>query len=145
MHRVVTLTAALVFTVCCGKEARMDLSETAALRNDPDALGRRLGLALPPDTQIIHVEVETGLDDAIFAKLRVPAGRADAFVKSLHITNLQRNAADLLGPDRGPWGPHHADGLRVGDVPLASTRGLVVGLDDKAIDGLVVYVMNHGT
>ena len=93
----------------------------------------------------MHVETESGIDDAIFAKLRVPLASAEAFVAGLGVANFQHGAADLFGPDRGPWDPHAAKALRVGDVPLPSTRGLVVGIDDSSPDVLVVYVMNHGT
>jgi hypothetical protein len=112
---------------------------------DLDALGKRLGIALPLGTEVVHVETESALDDAIFAKLRIPAARAEAFVQSLSVSRFETGAADLLGPDQGPWDPHRAKGLRVGDVTSSSQRALIVGLDDSAAGVLVVYVMNHGT
>jgi hypothetical protein len=123
----------------------MGESATRESRTEIDELGKRLSIELPAGTQIVHVETESGLDDAIFAKLRIPAARADEFVQSLRVTEFQTGAADLFGQDRGPWDPHRAKGLRVGDVPLASTRGLVVGIDDGSTGALMVYVMNHGT
>jgi hypothetical protein len=123
----------------------MQESNAGELQMNLDVLAKRLGLALPAGTQVVHVETESGIDDAIFAKLRVPSTRADDFIRSLHVTRFQHGAADLFGPDRGAWDPHQAKALRVGDVLLPSTRGLVVGLDESRADALVVYVLNHGT
>lgn len=112
---------------------------------DIDALGKQLGLQLPPGTQVVGVETESGIDDAVFAKLRIPTTRSAEFLKSCGVTRFESGAADLLGPDRGFWDPHQAKALKVGDVMLQSARGLVIGVDDAPVDALVVYVMNHGT
>jgi hypothetical protein len=110
-----------------------------------EQLGKRLGLQLPPGTQVVGVENESGLDDAIFAKLRVPSAYSQQFIRECGVTRLEPHLADLLGPDRGFWDPHQANKLKVGDIPQASTRGLVIGVDESHADALVVYVMNHGT
>ena len=144
MHRG-TLTLMLVLaTACNAKETKLAESKLIAAGTELAALGKRLDINLPAGTEIVHVETEFGLDDAIFAKLRVPSARAEKFVRSLNVARFETGAADLLGPDRGPWDPHRAKGLRVGDVELPSQRGLVVGIDDGAAGVLTVYVMNHG-
>jgi hypothetical protein len=143
-HVTLALTLMLV-TACHGDENKVVDPKTTSSRTELEALGKRLGLTLPDGTAVVHVETESALDDAIFAKLRVPGDRADEFVKSLNATRFEAGAADLFGPDRGLWDPHQANGLRVGDVPLPSQRGLVVGIDDGASGVLTVYVMNHGT
>jgi hypothetical protein len=112
---------------------------------DVDALGKQLGLQLPAGTQVLGVETESAIDDAIFAKLRIPAERSGEFIKSCGVTRFRPGGANLLGPDHGFWDPHHATALRVGDVPLPTTRGLVVAIDESSPEALIVYVMNHST
>lgn len=120
-------------------------AEIAELRANLDVLGKRLDLNLPPGTQVVHVETEYGMDDAIFAKLQIPAAEAPGFIQGLELKSSRHRSADAFGRDHGLWDPHQAKVLRVGSVMLPSSRGLVVGLDDSRSDVLVVYVLNHGT
>jgi hypothetical protein len=146
MSKSTIIAVMLVLVAACRtEESPMGKSTSSESRTELEELGKRLSMELPAGTRIIHVETHSGLDDAIFAKLRIPAGRAVEFVQSLRVTEFQTGAADLFGRDRGPWDPHQAKGLRVVDVPLASTRGLVVGVDDGSTGALIVYVLNHGT
>jgi hypothetical protein len=145
MHQSNMALLLVLAAACPAKESKMADPIATSSRTELEALGQRLGLVLPQGTEVVHVETESGLDDAIFAKLRIPLLHADEFVQSLHVSHFERGAADLFGPDRHGWDPHRAKGLRVGDVTLPSQRGLVVGVDDGATGALTVYVMNHGT
>ena len=113
---------------------------------DIDKLGKQLELQLPPGTQVVGMETESGgPDDAIFVKLRVPRAHAEQFIRDCGVTRFRSDAAVQLGPDRGFWDPHQVKALQVGRVPMQTTRGMVIGVDDSHPDALVVYVLNHGT
>jgi len=143
------LLIALVSVAClaCNTEGcRMRGADSQPSEVDIDKLGKQLELQLPPGTRVVGMETESGgPDDAIFVKLTVPRAHAEQFIRDCGVTRFEVGLANTLGPDRGFWDPHQAKALKVGDVPLHSTRGMVIGVDDSGTDALVVYVVNHGT
>jgi hypothetical protein len=142
------LLIALLSLACsaCSRDGCMPGGDSQPPEVDIDKLGRELELQLPPGTQVLGMESESGgPDDAIFVKLRVPSAHAEQFIRTCGVTSFLSNAADLLGPDRGFWDPHHAKALRVGRVPMHASRGTIIGVDDSGADALLVYVVNHGT
>ena len=112
---------------------------------DVQSVGRKLGLKLPPGTEVLGVEAESGIDDAIRAKLRVPASQSAEFLRECGVQRFRQGGANLLGPDHGFWDPHSAKALRSGDVALPSARYLVIAIDESSADVMVIYAMNYST
>lgn len=136
----------VVYLACNTEGSRMRRVESQPSDVDVDKVGKQLGLQLPSGTQVVGMETESGgPDGAIFVKLQVPGAHSEQFIRNCGVTRFESGLADLLGPDRGFWDPHQAKTLKVGDVPVHSTRAMVIGLDDSRTDALVVYVVNHGT
>jgi len=142
-HRL-SLILVLSFAGACKQGVDVQRGEGAA-GADIGTVGHRLGLHLPPGTEVLGVETEAGIDDAIFAKLRIPVAHAAEFVKDCGVTRFRSGGANLLGPDHGFWDPHKAKELRSGDVALPSGRYLVIAIDESQSDVLVVYAMNYST
>ena len=112
---------------------------------DADTLGRKLGLTLPPGTEVLGVEAESGVDDAIRAKLRIPTPEAKGFLEGCGVRRFKPGGANLLGPDHGFWNPHTAKALRFGEISLPSSRSLLVVIDESSKDALLVFAMNYST
>jgi hypothetical protein len=110
-----------------------------------DELSASLGVTVPPDTRIVGVFGEAGIDDMRSAKLEIPKHRMSSFLAATRIPRFEKTDADLLGTDRGFWDPHKASSLLSGDVQLPGARFLLVAYDDSRSDLAVVYVINHGT
>lgn len=120
-------------------------AEASEFVSDVGTVGNRLGLRLPPGTQVLGFKTEAGLDDAVLAKLRIPTSRSQQFIRDCGVTRFRPGEADQLGADQGFWDPHQAKALRIGRPPLPAARGLVLGLDESRADGLIVYAMSRGT
>jgi hypothetical protein len=73
-----------------------------------DELGSTLGVTLPPDTRVLGVHDEAGIDDMRSAKLEIPKERMSSFLAATRIPRFEKTDADLLGPDRGFWDPDKA-------------------------------------
>jgi hypothetical protein len=82
-------------------------------------LQQKLSLKLPKGTEVLGVETEAGIDDAIRAKLRVPAASGADFLRDCAVKRFRQGGANLLGPDHGFWDPHRARMLRSGEVPCS--------------------------
>lgn len=108
-------------------------------------LEERLGVPLPPGTVVLGVEVERGLDDAVFAKLQIPLRELWAFQAATGIESFREGGADLLGPDHNLWDPHQAKSLATGSTPLPNSRNLIVAIDASHAEQAVVYAVNHGS
>ena len=135
----------LAFVVACGTQKRRRHKMNDVGDANIVVVGQKLGLELPPGTQVIGIQTEAGIDDAIFAKLRIPAARTAEFLKQCGVTRFKSGGANLLGPDHGFWDPHQAKRLRSGDVALPSARDLLIAIDESASDALIVYAMNYST
>ena len=133
-----------VFVLACSsgdKTVKRSVHQT----RDVQSIGQMLGLQLPPGTEVVGVETEAGIDDAIRAKLLIPASRSADFLRDCAVKRFRQGGANLLGPDHGFWDPHSAKALRSGEVTLESGRSLVVALDETSSDILVIYAMSYST
>lgn len=92
--------AALLLGLACNKG---DSSDTAGknVKLSIDELSASLGVTLPPDTRIVGVYGEAGVDDTRSAKLEIPKQRMSGFLAATRIPRFEKTDADLLGPDRG--------------------------------------------
>jgi hypothetical protein len=115
------------------------------LTMDVQLLGQKLGLKLPMSTEILGVETEAGIDDAVRAKLRIPTAQAQTFLQDCGVSRFKKGGANLMGPDHGFWDPHAAKTLRSGEVSLTSGRAVIVAVDESSEEHIVVYVMNYST
>ena len=136
--------AAIVLGFACNKTDSADRAGKT-VNISIDELSVSLGVTLPPDTRIVGVHAEAGIDDMRSAKLEIPKQRMSSFLAATRIPRFEKTDADLLGPDRGFWDPHKAQNLLSGDLQLPGARFLVVAYDDSRSDVTVVYVINHGT
>jgi hypothetical protein len=136
--------AVLVLTLACSSGGDT-VTASRIQTQDAQTIGQKLGLKLPPGTEVLGVETESGIDDAIVAKLRIPASHSAEFLSDCAVKRFRPGGANLLGPDHGFWDPHAAKTLRSGEVVLDSGRSLVVALDESSREILVVYAMNYST
>jgi|GEM_PF-2560649 len=109
------------------------------------SIDQKLGIKLPKGTEVLGVETEAGIDDAIRAKLRVPASSGAEFLGDCPVKRFRQGGANLLGPDHGFWDPHRATMLRSGEVTLQSGRALLVAIDESSSDAIIVFAMNYST
>lgn len=129
---------------CCARSGSDPMRDKPAFA-DVAALGRKLGVQLPADTEVLGVTTESGgPDDAVFAKLRFSKDQLDEFLKRTGAIRFRAGGADVLGPDRGFWDPHRAKSLRVARVQQPSSRGLILGIDQSEAKVVVIYALNHG-
>jgi hypothetical protein len=140
-----TYAAMLAVFLCACSSGSETMKSSGIHTDDAQSVGKKLGIELPPATEVVGVETEAGIDDAIRAKLRIPASHSADFLRECGVKRFRQGGANLLGPDHGFWDPHGAKALRAGEVTLQSGRSLVIAVDESSDDVLVVYAMNYST
>ena len=110
-------------------------------------LGSELGLSFPPSTRIVGIRRESGIDDAVQAKLEIGKDELASFLAKTPIdpSAMRPGTAGFLGSDVEFWDPHKAQGLKTGQAKTAKGRVLSVGVDQSRSDVVIVYIMEFGT
>ena len=110
-------------------------------------LGRELNVTLPPNTRVIGVERENGMDDLVGAKVEIPDSDWPSFIASTPIkaNSFRPGERGLLGEDHGFWDPNQAPGLRTAQATLPGVRALNIGVCTPSNGFVVLYIVNHGT
>jgi hypothetical protein len=114
--------------------------------SDLATLSRELGLSLPQTTVVIGVDRESGIDNAILAKLEIPARDWPQVLASAPFkeSELNPDSKAYLPRDHGWWNPRSVPGLRAGQVERPNGRVLNIGVDASTKpDTIVLYLMSH--
>jgi hypothetical protein len=147
MTRRTGLALIALGALACTKQKAKEEREMTKVP-DVAELGREVGLSLPPSTKIVAVRRESGMDDAVFAKLEL--ARADwqrlAAQPPLSTAEFGLENKSYLSSDDGWWNPSTIEGLRVAQIEMPKGRWLNVGVDEATKPGVVtLYVLNHST
>jgi len=111
-------------------------------------LGPELGVTFPPNTRLVGVRRENGMDDWIGAKVEMDARDWPAFLASTPLDELHIGPGDggHFGPDQAFWDPNSHHDLRSGQVWLEKEfRALNIGVAAIGESRIAVYIVNHGT
>lgn len=112
-----------------------------------DELSDKLGLTFPQGTELLAVSSESGIDDALFAKLSMAPESWSAFLSEVPLTeaDFSEDKRYLLGPNDGSWAPEQPSSLPTAQAGLANNEFLNVGVDRSDPARLIVYLMWHQT
>ena len=109
-------------------------------------LAREAGLTLPPSSRLLGVWRENGIDDLLMFKVELPRLDLASFLATCPVPAdaFEEGSAGFLGPDQGLWDPSKAAHLRTGQI-VRDSSATNVGIDDGRPDGVILYIVNHGT
>lgn len=109
-------------------------------------LNKELGLSLPAGAKIVGVRRESGIDDAVQAKVEIRKTELAGFIAKTPIDPeaMRPGTAGFLGADLDFWDPHKASALRTGQAKTPNGRVLSIGVDESRADIAVLYIMQHG-
>lgn len=112
-----------------------------------EELSAKLGLRFPADTKLLEVSSESGMDDALFAKVAFGAQGWTAFVlsPSLAQVDFTEDKRYLLGPDEDWWDPGRPTSLPTAQAALPNGEYLNVGVDRGDRARIIAYLMWHQT
>lgn len=125
-------------------------SEETEIKNEVgiSELGRDVGLKLPSSGRVLGLRRERGIDDAVLAKIELPASewKKIASQPPLDSAELKSENKAYLPDDDGWWDPNRAPSLRAAQIQMPEARVLNIGVVEPTKAGTVVlYIMNHGT
>ena len=114
---------------------------------DLKALSEKVGLVFPAGTELLGVRGESGMDEALFAKVAIGAADWAAFLtrSPFEEADFDEGKRYLLEPDNGWWDPESVPSLPTAQAPLPESRYLNVGVDRRDPARFVVYLMWHET
>jgi len=109
-----------------------------------DELGRAINFPLPSDARVLRWEKHQGMDEAINAKLEMPATAWASFFASLGVEDedLSTERLSPLGSDEAWWGDHPRSipGIAAVQIQLPNAESLNVGVDRRDPDRVIVYL-----
>jgi hypothetical protein len=110
-------------------------------------LGREVGLEFPPETRVVGVTRERGIDDLVEMKVEMTPSALVGFLARSPIRpeDFHTGEQGLFGSDHDWWDPNQAARLRAGQANLPNARFLNIGYDDAHAGTVIVYIVNHGT
>lgn len=144
---ILAIAVAVVSTnLCCSKGCQSMQTKQESTRSVSE-LGSELGLSFPPSTRIVGVRRESGIDDAVQAKLEIGKGELAGFLAKTPIdpSGMRPGTGGFLGSDVDFWDPHKVQGLKTGQAKTAKGRVLSVGVDQSRPDVVILYIMEFGT
>lgn len=152
-ERFVALSSVLLYFLGCSCERekamkRIPTTTQAPTAPEPDlhSLAAELGIPLPPDTRVLWLERQAGVDDLVRAKLQMSRSAFEQLSLQLPIQDKDlRAGSGRLGTDHGGWDPHATGGLRSGQAPLAGARYLTLGVAADGDGQVTLFVVNYGT
>jgi hypothetical protein len=149
-HRELAILCVLSFLVmgdlCCSKGCHGTQSNRESTQSSSQ-LGHELGLSFPPSTRVLGVRRESGIDDAVLAKIEISKNEFQAFFAKTPIdpAAMRPGTGGFLGSDVDFWDPHKAPALKTGQGKSAAGRVLSIGVDESRPDIVVLYIMEFST
>ena len=145
---VSSILAALLAAGCGGgAEPASDKKENAMMQEvDLAAIGRELGLALPPSCRVLGYSAEAGIDEAWRLKLGCSPAETSRLLAEPPLQGLELLDSEryLLGPDEDWWNPSDPESLPTGQIELSGARFLNIGVADSGAER-TLYLMWHTT
>jgi hypothetical protein len=110
-------------------------------------LSKRIGLELPAGTELVGSARESGIDEAVRAKIALsPDGWSELLTRAaLSETDFTDEKRYLLGKNDGWWDPERVTSLPAAQAEVAPGRFLDLGVDRSESSRILVYLLWHET
>jgi hypothetical protein len=146
MRRILLATFALATVVALAFVALQNRNARKTAQESLPMLAGEIGVTFPPETRLVGVRREHGIDDFVALKLRVPAAALPSFVSDLPFGEDDFRPGDqaVFGETRGFWDPAEARFERYVEGRVAS-RALQIGIATAENGWVAVYIVCFGT
>ena len=105
----------------------------------------RMQVRFPNGATPTGIQMETGMDNAVYLKVQMPAAAWPRFVETSPVNplDLSDEKRFFLGPDNGWWDPGQRKKVPTGQASLPDGSVLNMGVYSDGTDRVDVYLMWH--
>ena len=141
-----TILSLVSINLGCNKGCK-DMNAHHEASESLSVLGQELGLDFPPSTRVVGIRRESGIDDAVQAKLEMGKEEFAGFFAKTPVdrSSMRPGTGGFLGSDVDFWDPHKAPALKTGQAQRSGRRSLNIGVDESRAEVVVVYIMQYRT